>query len=187
MASMSAALFGGALVLTVSLQAGLAAQPVAALAGTPAAQALLLVPHRAVYDLSLDEKRGNSTVEGARGRIVYDFKGSRCEGYSLQFRQVTEMMANGATNTSDMRTTSFEDDAGEVFRFNVENFTNRHLDSEVEGQAERAQLVVELSQFGLGVAEIVGTHRVVVQRKPLAEPAPGSMAAFGTLADLNKS
>ena len=32
------------------------------------------------------------------------------------------------------------------------------------GQAQRAITVVELSQFGLGVAESVGTHRVVVQR-----------------------
>src|SRR5580658_5845389 len=34
---------------------------------------LALVPHRAVYDLSLGEIRGNSQVAGITGRILYDF------------------------------------------------------------------------------------------------------------------
>src|SRR5580692_3744055 len=44
-----------------------------------------LVPHRAVYDLSLEKTRGNSQVAAVRGRILYDFNGNACEGYSLEF------------------------------------------------------------------------------------------------------
>ncbi len=50
-----------------------------------------LVPHRAVYDLTLGESRGNSQVVGVRGRILYDFAGNACDGYSRQFRQVAEL------------------------------------------------------------------------------------------------
>ena len=51
----------------------------------------MLVPHRAIYDLSLGKTRGNSQVVGVRGRILYDFDGNACDGYSLQFRQVSEL------------------------------------------------------------------------------------------------
>ena len=50
-----------------------------------------LVPHRAIYDLSLGTKRANSQLAGVRGRILYDFGGSTCQGYSLDFRQVSEL------------------------------------------------------------------------------------------------
>ena len=37
--------------------------------------------HQALYDLSLVKSRSNS-VNSARGRILYDFTGSSCEGYT---------------------------------------------------------------------------------------------------------
>lgn len=114
-----------------------AAQP-AAVASNAVPALISLAPHRAIYDLTLEERRGNSAMDAVRGRIVYDFSGSKCEGYALKFRQVTEMTANGTTNVSDMRTTSFEDDEGKVFRFNVQNYVNQRLDNTVDGQAERA-------------------------------------------------
>jgi hypothetical protein len=46
-----------------------------------------LIPHRAIYDLTLSETRGNSQIAGVRGRILYDFDGNACQGYSLEFRQ----------------------------------------------------------------------------------------------------
>src|SRR6185437_12840111 len=50
---------------------------------------VLLAAHRAIYDLSLAYTRGNSQIEAVRGRIVYDFDGNACSGYSLEFRQVS--------------------------------------------------------------------------------------------------
>lgn len=50
---------------------------------------IVLAPHRAIYDLSLAYTRGNSHVEAVRGRILYDFDGNACSGYSLEFRQVS--------------------------------------------------------------------------------------------------
>src|SRR6202453_3815332 len=69
-------------------------------------KAPLLVPHRAVYDLSLGESRGNSQVVGVRGRILYDFAGNACDGYSLQFSQVSELESGEGNSTNHhVRTT----------------------------------------------------------------------------------
>ena len=70
---------------------------------------VVLVPHRAIYDLSLGETRGNSQIAGVRGRILYDFDGNACEGYSLEFRQVSELdTGEGKVSTSDLRSTTWE-------------------------------------------------------------------------------
>src|SRR5690349_7537144 len=69
-----------------------------------------LVAHRAIYDLSLGTTRGgNSQIAGVRGRILYDFGGNACQGYSLEFRQVSELdSGEGRVSTSDLRSTTWE-------------------------------------------------------------------------------
>ena len=39
-----------------------------------------LLPHRAVYDLSLEQASDRSGINGITGRMVYEFAGSSCEG-----------------------------------------------------------------------------------------------------------
>ena len=47
-----------------------------------------------------------------RGRILYDFSGNACEGYALQFRQVSELdNGEGKVTLSDLRSTTWEDGA----------------------------------------------------------------------------
>ncbi|MGB7098326.1 MAG: cell envelope integrity EipB family protein [Xanthobacteraceae bacterium] len=96
-----------------------------------------LVPHRAIYDLSLGKTRGNSQVVGVRGRIVYDFDGNSCEGYSLKFRQVSELdSGEGKVSTSDLRSTTWEGGDAKSFKFASENFLNDSLVDAVDGKAE---------------------------------------------------
>ena len=105
--------------------------------------------HRAIYDLKLSSARGKRPVEAVRGRILYDFSGSQCEGYALQFRQVSEIDAGeGVTMMTDMRATTWEDAAAKSFRFNSQNYVDRKLKTAVDGRAERegAQAVVNLSK-----------------------------------------
>ena len=98
---------------------------------------LKLVAHRAVYDLSLGKTRGNSQVVGVRGRIVYDFDGSSCEGYSLKFRQVSELdSGEGKVSTSDLRSTTWEAGDAKSFKFASENYVNDNLVDTVDGRAE---------------------------------------------------
>ena len=63
-----------------------------------------LAPHIAIYDLKLTSSRGKRALESVRGRIVYDFSGSACDGYALNFRQVTELdSGEGKVALSDLR------------------------------------------------------------------------------------
>ena len=64
----------------------------------------VLVPHRAVYDLKLADNRSSRPMQSVRGRILYDFSGSACEGYALTFRQVSELdSGEGKVAISDLR------------------------------------------------------------------------------------
>jgi EipB-like len=97
-----------------------------------------LVPHRAIYDLSLGTTRANSQLAGVRGRILYDFGGSACQGYSLDFRQVSELdSGEGKVSTSDLRSTTWEGADAKSFKFTSENFVDENLIDSVDGRAER--------------------------------------------------
>ena len=98
---------------------------------------IVLVPHRAIYDLSLGETRGNSQVAGVRGRILYDFDGNACQGYSLAFRQVSELdTGEGKISTSDLRSTTWEGADAKSFKFTSQNFIDESLVDTVDGHAE---------------------------------------------------
>jgi hypothetical protein len=119
----------------------LAAVGVLAAGAAPPAKALTpygeLTAHRAVYELKLAKSRGKSTV-GARGRILYDFTGSNCEGYSLDFRQVSELdNGEGRVSLSDLRSHTWEDGTGKSYRFSSQNYLNQRLVDTVDGRADR--------------------------------------------------
>jgi hypothetical protein len=115
-----------------------------ALAGTAQAQgpagSVKLAPHVAIYDLKLTSSRGKRSLESVRGRIVYDFSGSACDGYALKFRQVTELdSGEGKVALSDLRTSTWEEAEGKSFRFTSENYMDDQKISQVDGQADRAK------------------------------------------------
>jgi hypothetical protein len=121
------ALLGCILVLVGSSAPGWAQSP-----------PIMLVPHRAIYDLSLAQTRGDSSIVGVRGRILYDFSGSACDGYSLTFRQVSELdSSEGKQSTSDLRSTTWEDAAAKSFKFTSQNFVDENLVDAVDGHADR--------------------------------------------------
>src|SRR5882672_24736 len=91
----------------------------------PESDTVFLAPHRAVYDLKLIKSTGSRGIEAVRGRILYDFSGNACDGYELQFRQVSELNSGeGKTALSDLRSTTWEDGSAKAFRFNSENLLN---------------------------------------------------------------
>jgi hypothetical protein len=107
-----------------------------------------LASHRAIYELKLAQTRSNSAV-AARGRILYDFSGNACEGYALQFRQVSELdNGEGKVTLSDLRSTTWEDGAAKKFIFKSQNYLNETLLDSVDGQAERQRdkVAVTLNQ-----------------------------------------
>ncbi len=107
-------------------------------AGAAGAQPAPFVGHQALYDLSLQKSRGNVSVNSARGRILYNFTGSACEGFSTDFRQVSELeVGEDRSILSDLRSTTWEDADGKTYRFKVDTQTNDST-TEVDGIAERS-------------------------------------------------
>src|SRR5438105_12337932 len=105
--------------------------------------------HQALYELSLVKSRGSNAVNAARGRILYNFTGSACEGYTSEFRQVSELNSSeGKVTLSDLRSTSWEDGAGKSYRFKIDARTNDSDSSPVDGIAERTgdHITVKLTQ-----------------------------------------
>lgn len=113
---------------------------------TPPAENVLLTPHRAVYDLKLSRSRGTRGIESVRGRILYDFSGNACEGYKLQFRQVSELESgDGKSTMSDLRSTTWENGSATKFRFNSQNLLDEQPVDSVDGHAERKAKTVAVS------------------------------------------
>ncbi|HEY2213025.1 MAG TPA: cell envelope integrity EipB family protein [Bradyrhizobium sp.] len=105
--------------------------------------------HQALYDLSLVKSRGSNSINSARGRILYNFSGSACEGYTSEFRQVSELdSGEGKVTLSDLRSTSWEDGAGQSYRFKIDARMNDADSSPVDGVAERSgdHITVKLKQ-----------------------------------------
>ena len=117
-----------------------AAAALMCVAATPSVKAagVVLTPHRAVYELKLLRSRGKREVESVRGRILYDFSGSSCAGYALNFRQVSELdSGEGKTALSDLRATTWEEGSANRFRFSSENYINERAVDTVDGEAQR--------------------------------------------------
>jgi hypothetical protein len=109
--------------------------------------------HQALYDLSLVKSRGSNSISGARGRILYKFSGSACEGYTSEFRQVSEMESGeDQTRLIDLRSTSWEDGAGKSYRFKIDS----RMDDSDTGTVD-------------GVAERTGDHVTVKLKQPVAK------------------
>ena len=95
------------------------------------------LPHQALYDLNLVKARG-SNVNSARGRILYTFSGSACEGYTSEFHQVSELESGEDKVTlSELRSTAWEDGSGKSYRFKIDSRMNDADSSPVDGIAER--------------------------------------------------
>jgi hypothetical protein len=127
----------------VAVVSNLAVGPAVAAAGGP------FLAHQALYELSLLKSRGSNSINSARGRILYNFSGSACEGYTSEFRQVSELdSGEGKVTLSDLRSTSWEDGAGKSYRFKIDARMNDTDSSPVDGVAERAgdHITVKLKQ-----------------------------------------
>src|ERR1700759_5694322 len=126
------------------------------------------LPHQALYELSLVKSRGSNPVNSARGRILYNFSGNACEGYTSEFRQVSELeIGEGKTMLSDLQSSSWEDGEGKSYRFKIDSRTNDSDTSAVDGLAERSgdHITVKVKQpevktFTLDGATVFPTEQI---------------------------
>jgi hypothetical protein len=103
-----------------------------------AAPTVPFLAHQAAYDLTLTKSRRSPSLEAVRGRIVYKFTGSDCEGYTTDFRQVSQIDAGeNKSQLSDLRSTTWEDADSNTYRFKIKTLMNDTETSAVDGFAER--------------------------------------------------
>ena len=96
-----------------------------------------LVPHRAVYDLSLVRSGGSRGLDNAQGRIAFDFGGDACDGYTLKYRQVTVLdSSETGSKTLDVRTATFESADGKMIRFKTDSLMEGVSSDNVDGSAD---------------------------------------------------
>ncbi len=105
-----------------------------------AGPAVSFIPHRAIYDISLANSATGSGVEGLTGRMVYEFNGSKCDGYTQTMRFVSRMTnQEGAETINDLRNSSFEDAAASRLRFSSTQYQNDKIAEASQGDAMRGK------------------------------------------------
>jgi envelope integrity protein B len=120
-----------------------------------------LVAHRAIYEMTLDDARSASGITGIDGRMVFEFTGSECDGYSLNMRMVTQMTdTQGQTNLTDLRSSTWEQGDGQKFRFQSAQYLNDKLGDVTMGRAVRETpkeaVKVKLSQPSAAELDLSG-------------------------------
>jgi hypothetical protein len=99
------------------------------------ARAAEIVPHRALYTMTLGSTRGDSGVIGATGAMDYEW-GETCNGWTIEQRYRLKMRY---AENQDVDVTStfvtWESKDGLRYRFNQRQTRNGELDQEVRGEA----------------------------------------------------
>jgi hypothetical protein len=111
--------------------------PTAALAAEPQAPAETMVPHRAVYDLSLATSRERAGVRNVSGRLVYEFEHQDCR-FVLTYRQAMSMTSGeGRGGVLDFLSVSDEDYASNRFVFETQSTVSGAEPTRIAGEALR--------------------------------------------------
>ncbi len=118
-----------------------------------------LLAHRASYALGLDASKPSVKLESARGRIDYEISGDACKGYNVKLHQANEIdTGEGATSSSDMLSTSWEDGAGKSYKFETLNRANGRVSSDVAAKVTRVPdgLSVDIAKPKRELVELKG-------------------------------
>jgi len=122
----------------------------------------ILAPHRAVYDVKLENAHDRSGIKGMNGRIVYEVTGSECEGISVRYRFVTNVSSNSELFITDQQTITYESPDGKEFSFQTKSFVNEVADQKVEGSASISGDETNVKLTGPKKREISLTNSVFV-------------------------
>lgn len=139
-----------------------------------------LVPHRIAYDLTLENSAQMSDVAvNMKGRMVYEFTGNACEGYSVNFRFVLETGdGEGNSAVTDLRNKNFESGDSKSFNFQSQTFVNEVQTEDVNGTAVRdgdkvgvKLKLTENSEFSIDKPVMFPTAQLI---KTIAEAEKGT-------------
>ena len=121
------------------LALALALAAAAPLAGRAHAEAVPLATFRSVHDLVLDPSAPSNDLLSVKARLVTEFTGSACKGYTDQTRFVMETTdKDGMQQTSDLRQLTVETAAGR-FTFDERVYSGNTLAEQSMGIANRGE------------------------------------------------
>jgi len=156
-------LFLGLLTCAMIGHVSLASAIVAKQASKPAGKSVsgILVPHRAVYEISLANKKEAVSVSNVRGRMVFEITGSPCEGYTQNMRMITSTTdERGVKSLSDIRSSTWEQGRGKRLRFSSSQYLDSQLQEVVSGDARRSRnrknINVKVDRPGATVLDLPG-------------------------------
>ena len=94
-----------------------------------------LLPHRAVYELTLIDSARDSGIEDAAGLFIFEVDGSGCAGWTLESDMILSLQGR-AGNTIRTQTSyrAFEDGQGNVFTFETSTETDNEVPVLSSGQ-----------------------------------------------------
>lgn len=101
----------------------------------PASAAVQILPHRAIYELSLASTRNGSMVAGVDGKMSFVL-GDACSGWTIEQKfDVRFQYAEGEDVRMSTSYVTWEAKDGRSYRFNVRKMVNGELDEELKGSA----------------------------------------------------
>lgn len=112
-------------------------------------KSLFLAPHRAVYEVVLDDSVESKGIDSLSGRLVYETTGNACDGFTLRARQVLNLQTEGGQVNLDSSNTSYESGDGKSIRFKLENKLNGVTTESTDGEAivlDEGALQIRLSK-----------------------------------------
>ncbi|MEM0907932.1 MAG: DUF1849 family protein [Pseudomonadota bacterium] len=135
-----------------------------------------LAPHRAIYDLGLSDVAPSTSLVAASGRLVFELTGSVCEGFTVDFRNVTRVTdREGTRRVTDLRSTTLETIAPPTLSFQHQTYVDDELASEIDGMASARAggtsveiTVPKGTQVGLGRAIFPTAHTRLIIEAALA-------------------
>jgi hypothetical protein len=121
--------------VAVSRVVGAGALALALAVGAGPADARAMVPHEAVYELSLAKVRSTQAANAISGRMVFTWR-DVCDGWSIDYRSRMQISFPQGTREVGWRYSAWESKDGERFRF----FTRRLAGAEPERREGEASL-----------------------------------------------
>ncbi len=102
----------------------------------PAEPEVVLVPHRATYDMKLSVARANSGIVEVNGKMILEMTDA-CEGWEIKQRiKLSFLRSDGEEFETDSNFTSYESKDGLQLRFSVRNAQNDEVEEELRGHAD---------------------------------------------------
>ncbi|WP_442864024.1 EipB family protein [Bartonella sp. F02] len=139
-----------------------------------AEESVFIVPHRAIYDLKLDNASDGTVVLGVSGRMVYELIGSECQGYTTRFRFVSRMyVENMPVRLIDHQMMHYETADSLQFQLNATEKVKQTVSRIIEGKAERINdgIIVKLKKPTNNIHKLEKADFPIMQLKGIIQHA----------------